>query len=153
MSTLNRLYSALSSMMDPQVDKWLMDLVLAGTSSMKAVRTAISQYDKEFPLAISVLECRISLSNANNDHADQAEGIEEVLFEFAAVSVGDYVRKFFPFHGWFEGSVEAINPGAPDGKVLRVCYLDNDEEDLTEEEFKKPKKSQIFLLVRSDSNL
>lgn len=48
--------------------------------------------------------------------------------------VGDRVRKFFPYHGWFDGRVESINPNNPQGKCVRVRYEDGDVEDNTLED-------------------
>lgn len=49
----------------------------------------------------------------------------------AVGEVGYIFDKYFPGHGWFEGRVIAIRPGAKDGKDRRCRYEDGDEEDCT----------------------
>ena len=58
MLVLNLGLANLALSIDPNADEWLLNEVLAGTSSMKAVRAAVNQYAIELPKAITVLERR-----------------------------------------------------------------------------------------------
>ena len=49
----------------------------------------------------------------------------------AVGEVGHTFDKYFPGHGWFEGKVIAIRPGAKGGKDRRCQYEDGDVEDVT----------------------
>lgn len=141
MSTLNLLFSCCASKMDLLSNHWLLNEVIKSASSMKAVRDAIMQYDTEFPIAVAVLErCIASAAAVVNNHTENVNAEVRDVLGVASVGnsqdydVGDYVRKFFPSYGWFEGTITSIKPDALSNKTIRVTYLDGDEEDITEQE-------------------
>ncbi len=47
-------------------------------------------------------------------------------------TVVDYGITFFPFHGWFEGTISSTNPKAMKNTCVHVFYLDGDVEDMPE---------------------
>ena len=48
---------------------------------------------------------------------------------YLGFTIGDTVRKFFPFYGWFDGGISAIKRG--NVKCFHVSYTDGDFEDLS----------------------
>ena len=74
MSLLNIGLSALALRMDPNTDDWLLEEVLAGSSSMKAVRKAIEEYDAAVPAALETLKRRqsqqgnVAVFDIDNEH-------------------------------------------------------------------------------------
>ena len=59
-------------------DKFLINEVIGWTTSMKAVRTAVYEYDKEVPLAIAVLEQHLGcIMNENMLEDEIVEGIND----------------------------------------------------------------------------
>jgi hypothetical protein len=48
--------------------EWLTTEVLHGASSMKAVRKAIIDYDREVPIALNILRRRLKQSKYNNNN-------------------------------------------------------------------------------------
>ena len=79
MSLLNIGLSALALRMDPNTDDWLLEEVLAGSSSMKAVRKAIEEYDAAVPAALETLKRRqskqgdVAVFDIDNEHENVTE--------------------------------------------------------------------------------
>ena len=61
--------------------------------------------------------------------------------EYAGYDVGCKLVKYFPGHGWFEGTIEKIRPDAAHNKTRRITYSDGDVEDLSIEEIQRARKS------------
>eukprot|EP00957_Ditylum_brightwellii_P020455 1542036-Ditylum_brightwellii.AAC.1 len=123
MSSLHVSYSCLATMMDPQADEWLMNDVIGSETT---------QRDPEAAAAAAPVDTEIE--------------DEEYSDEVATYSVGDYVRKCFLFHGWFEGTIKSINPNACQGKNIRVWYSDGDCEDMTKEDFSALKQKSVVCI-------
>eukprot|EP00957_Ditylum_brightwellii_P020251 1528514-Ditylum_brightwellii.AAC.1 len=81
-------------MMDPQSDEWLMNDVISSETTQKGVCQSIAEYNKEFPIAVEVLERRIAKMNPSAAAApalvDMEIEDEEDSDEVATYSVGDY---------------------------------------------------------------
>lgn len=139
MSILNLGLSNLSLMISPDSPEFLLKDVLARASSMKAVRSAVAQYDQELPLALDALERKLKAmveteaDNESTEHrsgtsqeAGQPEGEDD---DAEQIQVGHEVNKLFKGNGWFKGRVDCINQGAAHGKIYRIIFEDGDEED------------------------
>ncbi len=69
---------------------------------MKAVHVPIEQYNTKFPISIDILEQRTSLYAITV--ADSGSDDQKVT-NLKSLKVGVYVQKFFPSHGWLEGTI------------------------------------------------
>lgn len=118
--------------MDNLSDPWLFSNIIAGALSMKAVRNVINEYDAELPIALNIMARQVANADAEALQGDD-EGAAPYSYSVDGVSctVGDYVLKFFPSYGCYEGTVVGINLEAFEGKVIRIRYLDGDVEDIT----------------------
>lgn len=105
--------------------------VIAKESNTKAVQASIEQYDIKLPVAIKILERRAPL---NQDELFDNDSDNGEVTTSNSLEDGSYMRKFFPSHGWFEGTIASINPTAEGCKCFCIRYLDGDVEDLSKEE-------------------
>ena len=137
MSNLNRGLSSLALRLDPNMPQWLRD-ILASVNSMKGTRNAIAEYDDISAHAIDTLErrlARLSVVVATSDDNIENAVVTTDQNDASGAKVGDRVRKFFAYYGWFMGEVLQINPDAEDAKFIRVKYDDGDIEDMTQADF------------------
>lgn len=138
MSNLSIGTIGLSLMMDPDADEWLMNDVIGGVTTMKGVRKSIGEWDEAIPIAIGILERRLAkIEGGNNasDEMDVSNGSEDEDEANITSQLGDKIVRFFEGYGRFIGEVTSINPNAPEGKCIRIKYEDDDEEDITQEQF------------------
>ena len=122
-------------------DQWLMDNVLAGTASMKGVREAINDYDKEKVQVIDILRRQEKVVGVNktsiviasdemsdeennsveenNSSRDGNSGSNDGKCNITSYCIGDIVRKFFRGYGWYEGSIQKIHTISPNEKNMQ----------------------------------
>ena len=67
MSNLNIGQAGLSLMMDPNADRFLIEDVIGGTTSMKAVRQNIYDYYAAVPITVDILKCRLALLDGGSN--------------------------------------------------------------------------------------
>lgn len=138
MPSINIQLSCLALKLAHNTDAWLHEDIIASCLIMKAARSAINQYDKEFLVAVQVLERCLATFDGEVTPLHHNEDLEAVC------EVGDYVRKFFPSYGWFEGTVIAINPEAIKGRCNQIWYMDGNVKDVTNHEMKTIKEIAII---------
>lgn len=68
--------------------------------------------------------------------------------EYEGYDVGCKLMKYFPGHGWFEGTIEEIRLEAAHNKTRRITYSDGDVEDLSIEEIQRARKSYTRKLLQ-----
>ena len=73
MSNLNIGQAELSLMMDPNVDRFLIEDVIGGTTSMKAVRQNIYDYDAAVAIAVDILKRRLALLDGGSNGSEEAD--------------------------------------------------------------------------------
>eukprot|EP00957_Ditylum_brightwellii_P022817 1721262-Ditylum_brightwellii.AAC.1 len=124
--------------MDPETREWLMNMVFAGTTTMKSVCSNISDYNDALPKAIAILKQQL-LAQMKAQCLDDGSANESMNScsnnELLAVTskVGDKLRKFFPSCGRLDGVIHSISLQAPGQKCIYVNYADGNMEDMTQE--------------------
>ena len=151
MSLVNMGISSLSLAIDPNADKFLVDEVIKGMSSMKNVRESISDYDKAMQAAIEIIERQLNKlsvheesdeesseeeSSASEEESSEGDSSEEMTVAHSSITckVGDEVVKFFPSYGRFKGRVSRINGDDEDGKFIHIIFEDGEEVDYSQKE-------------------
>lgn len=69
--------------------------------------------------------------NGGGDGNYDDNGGDKAKKDVPVGNVGFRFTKHFPNHGWFEGEVVALRPGAKGGRDRRVVYSDGDMEDMS----------------------
>ncbi len=145
MSLVNMGISSLALAIDPDADKFLVEEVIKGMSSMKNVRDSIADYDEAVEVAIQILERQLNQLSAVNEEFVNEESVneesvneesDEMVIDGIDITskVNDKVVKFFPSYGRFEGRVTEINRHHPDGKPIRILFEDGEVADYSQQE-------------------
>ena len=127
--------SSLALAIDPNTDKFLVDEVIRGMSSMKNVRQSVTDFDEAMEVAIQILERQISKHSAvDEDTGNESSDEMEVDNSGVTSKVNDVVIKFFPRYGRFKGRVTQINGDDPNGKPIRIVFEDGEVLDFSQQE-------------------
>ena len=126
-----------SCCLDPNAPKFLTDNVLYSAASMKEVREAITNYDKEYPEAIKFVErvrdgktASDNINDESNNASSDGDDINTSKSEDVDndICVGRNVKKIFNGMGWYDGEItKVIGKGVGLRYVIR--FDDREEED------------------------